>query len=246
MKIRPLLIAFGLLLPITPLPAQDDPKPEAKPAAAEAAAEPKKPAVQQISETEFELGKIRFDAKTREVRIPALVNATLDNDIIEYVLVHEGGKTHESLFKTTVSPMDLQVVLKLLSFKTGKGSLFDGLYPPGELPVPEAAGDALDVLVIWPGSDENPVTNLIRDHSLDGPMRRAPWIYNGSEIVEGKFQAEMEGSIVSLYLDSLAMFNVGDPLAGDDENWYPISKSIPAYETPVTVILRPAAADPKN
>lgn len=224
------------VLGLTPLLAQE-PKPE------EPAAKPKKPAVKQISATEFELGKIKFDGKTREIRLPAQINVTGDDDIVEYILVHEGGKTHESLLKTSVSPLDLQVVLKLLNFKSGKGNLFDNFLPPGQLPDPEPLGDAIDVLVTWPGSDDRFVNTLVRDFDSDAPMEKMPWNYNGSEIFEGVFQAESEGSIIAVYLDTLAMFNLGHPRAADDENWFPLSKNVPAYETPVTVILRPAAAE---
>lgn len=254
MKLPQLFFTLGLLFPGIPMtsllaqaaeaPAASDPA--AKPAASEEGKtepKPNKPAIKQLSETEFELGQIWFNGKTREVRIPALVNATGDRDIIEYVLVHEGGKTHESLLKTPISPLDLQVVLKLLSFKTGNGNLFDNFNPPGALPDPQPLGDAIDVFVTWPGADENPICSLIRDFGLDETMENIPWNYNGSEIIKGVFQAETEGSIISLYLDTLAMFNLGHPRAGDDENWFPISTSIPAYETAVTVILRPAAAE---
>lgn len=237
MKTRLLPISILALL-LSSLAAQDDAKP--------AAAKPKKPAVKQLSATEFELGGIKFDGKKREVRIPAKINAEGDRDIIEYVLVHESGKTHESLLKTEVSPLDLQVVFKLLSFKSGKGSLFNNFYPPGQLPDPEPQGDAIDVFITWEGAGDNPATSLIRDFDADAPIGEMPWYHSGSEIVEGVFEAEREGSIIALYLDPYAMLNLAHPRAADDENWFPISKNIPAYDTPVTVILRPAAAEKED
>ncbi|MEM7013832.1 MAG: YdjY domain-containing protein [Verrucomicrobiota bacterium] len=243
MKTRLLPFCIPALL-LSSLAAQDEAKPAA--AGADADAKPKKPAVKKISDTEFELGEIKFDGKKREVRIPAQVNATGDRDIIEYVLVHESGKTHESLLKTAISPLDLQVVFKLLSFKSGKGSLFDNFYPPGQLPDPEPRGEAIDVLVTWEGGEEYLATTLVRDLDADSHMEKMPWYHNGSEIVDGVFEAEREGSVIALYLDPYAMLNLSHPRAADDENWFPISKNIPAYETPVTVILRPAAAEKED
>ncbi len=207
----------------------------------EEAAKPKKPAVEQLSETEFKLGEIEFNGATREIRFPGVVN--MNDGILEYVLVHEQGKDHESLFTTKISPADLNVVLKLLRYQSGNGELFDGYYPPGQLPERQPPGEAIDVFVTWPGSIENPVCDLIRDESRDGAMEYHPWIYNGSEIIDNRFQAELEGSILAIYLDSLAMFNTPHPRANNDENWFPIRENIPAMETPVTLILRPAAKD---
>lgn len=196
-----------------------------------------KAAVEEIGPNVYRLGAIEFNSKTREITFPALTNA--EEGILEYVLVHETGKTHESLLKTAISPTDLQVVFKLLRFQSGKGKLFDGRYPPGELPDPEPRGDAFRVFMTWPGSGEVPVESAIHDFTADAPMAPTQWILNGSEILQGKFMAQVEGSILALYLDPLALCNCDHERAWDDENWFPIKKRIPAYETPVTVILRP-------
>ncbi|MEM1294872.1 MAG: YdjY domain-containing protein [Verrucomicrobiota bacterium] len=202
-------------------------------------ADPKKPAVEQVSETKFRLGTIEFDSDTREIRFPGVVNMT--QGILEYVLVHVNGKDHESLFTTEISPTELNIVLKLLRFKTGDGDLFHGFYPPGELPDFEPLGDGIDMFATWPGSIENPVYELIRDEKGDGAMSPLPWIYNGSEVVNGRFEAEYEGSFFAIYRDPLALFNTQHPRAIDDENWFPIKANIPAMETPITIILKPSA-----
>ncbi len=222
------------------------PKSPKPPTAPQSAEKPAKPAVEQISETKFKLGAIEFDGKSREIRFPGVVNMT--EGILEYVLVHVDGKDHESLLTTEISPSNLNVVLKLLRFKSGDGELFHDFYPPGELPEPEPAGDGIDVFVTWPGSIDNPLCGLIRDERGDSAMEPAPWTYTGSEVVDGRFQAEQEGSILAIYRDPLAMFNTPHPRALDDENWFPIRPNIPAMETPVTIIFRPAAAKnaPKN
>ena len=198
-----------------------------------------KPQIEQLSETKFKVGKIEFDSKSREIRFPALINST--EGIIEYAIVHEGGKTHESLLKTPISPFNLQVVLKLLSFTEGDGDLFHGFYPPGKLPEPEAEGARLDVFVNW-GTSDVPIQDLIEDHNLGEAkvMEPLPWVFTGSKIIKGKFQAEVEGSIFAIYRDELALLNTPHPRAVDDDNWFSIPASTPAYETPVTVILRPA------
>jgi len=204
------------------------------------AAEPDKPAIEQVSADSYRLGDIEFNSTSREIQFPGKVNQ--EEGILEYVLVHETGKTHESLLNTAISPADLQIVLKLLRYRAGKGKLFDGLYPPGELPEPEAEGTDVDVWVAWKGQEAVPVESLIRDLTTREAMTSTEWIYNGSEILNGKFMAEAEGSIIALYLDSLAMINSKHPRNGDDEIWFPLKDVAPAFDTPVTVILRPAKA----
>lgn len=225
-------LALVLSLPIW-IHAQEEPAKEEK---AEA---PKEPAVEQVSETKFKLGAIEFDSATREIRFPGVVNMT--QGILEYVLVHVNGKDHEALFTTEISPTDLNIVLKLLRYKSGDGDLFHGFYPPGELPEFEPLGEGIDMFATWPGSIENPVYDLIRDEKGDSSMTPLPWIYNGSEIVNGRFEAEYEGSFVAIYRDPLALFNTQHPRAIDDETWFPIKANIPAMETPVTLILKPTA-----
>lgn len=225
MRMLPLLLSIGLA---TCAQAQEK----------EENAVPKKPTVEQLSDTQFRLGTIEFNSETREIRFPGVLN--MNRGILEYVLVHVNGKDHESLFTTEISPTDLNVVLKLLRYKDGDGKLFHGFYPPGELPELEPLGDGIDLFATWPGSIENPVYELIRDERGDSAMKPLPWIYNGSEIVNGRFEAEYEGSFFAIYRDPLALFNTQHPRATDDENWFPITANIPAMETPITIILKPS------
>ncbi|MEM0968119.1 MAG: hypothetical protein AAGJ31_02105, partial [Verrucomicrobiota bacterium] len=67
----------------------------------------------------------------------------------------------------------------------------------------------------------------------------AAWVWTGSEVRGGRFQAEVEGSIIALYRDALAMLNLKHERAGDDENWFPIEEQMPAVGASVEVILRP-------
>lgn len=229
-SLAPWLICLSILGLVIPGFAQET--------ATEEEAAPVKPAVEQISADTYRLGQIEFNSTTREVRFPGKINQ--EQGVLEYVLVHESGKTHESLLNTAISPADLQIVLKLLRYQAGKGKLFDGLYPPGELPEPEPEGTDVDVYVSWADKEPVAVETLIRDLTTQQAMTSTSWIYNGSEVINGKFLAEAEGSIIALYLDSLALINSKHPLNWDDEVWFPLKGAVPPFDTPVTVILRPA------
>lgn len=200
------------------------------------------PAVVQTGENQYRVGTVQLNAVTREIRFPAVINQ--DQGALEYVLVHESGKVHESLLRTSVSPRELQVALKLLHYRTGPGDLFDKLLPPGKEPVRGEEGEKLDFLVGWGGKPPTPVNRAIQDRGTGKPMEAKPWIFTGSEVIDGVFQAEVEGSIVAIYRDMLAMVNCPDPRALDDENWFPIAGVLPLREAAVEVLIRPWKPEP--
>src|SRR5690606_16282973 len=81
-----------------------------------------KPAIQEIAPGLFKFGEITINVPNKEVSFPVSVNQTEGN--LEYVLVNENGKTHESLLATPVKSMDLQVALLLCHFKMSPDKVF--------------------------------------------------------------------------------------------------------------------------
>jgi len=195
------------------------------------------PQVESLGQGRFRLGLIEFDSNTRAIRLPCRVN--LKTDVLEYVLVHAQGKTHESLLATEVSPLQLQTVLKLLSYAQGKGDLLDAFLAPGEQASPQPAGESVELLIEWDNAPPRPVNSVIRDRTADAPLENGPWVTTGSEVIDGKFQAEVEGSIIALYRDPLAIFNSPHPRMRDDENWFPIATELPEVDHPVVLTIRP-------
>ena len=203
-----------------------------------AESDPASPQVESLGEGRFRLGGIEFASGSRAIRIPCLVNNKVD--VLEYVLVHEQGKVHESLLTTAVSPLQLQVVLKLLTYTQGRGELLDAFLPPGSPPPAEAAGEAVELWIEWDQQHAHSANLSILDRTTNAPLEPGPWICTGSEVIEGKFQAEVEGSIIALYRDPLAMFNSPHPRMTDDENWVAMGKDLPETGHPVTLVIRPA------
>ena len=60
----------------------------------------------------FTVGKITVDKRARTVRFPAKVN--MAEGVLEYLLVTDKGKTHESLLATAVSPYQLNIAMLLI------------------------------------------------------------------------------------------------------------------------------------
>ncbi|MEM9017792.1 MAG: YdjY domain-containing protein [Verrucomicrobiota bacterium] len=193
------------------------------------------PVVTKIGNHRYRLGEILIDSKAREIRIPVVVNMR-EGGPIEYILVHENGKVHESILTTATSPLQLQIAFQLLNFKSGDGDLFNVLIPP-ELLQKEGGnasdrGDSVNVHVRFDGEERDvDAAQFIIDGATANPMTSEPWVYTGSRIEETVFMAEVEGSIVAIYLDHLAMLNMTREGADRDERWGANGDAVPEIGT---------------
>jgi hypothetical protein len=239
----PLIIAAAAALSLAPAArAQvESPSPSPSPAAPPKTADP--PPIKQLSKDEFQLGDIRFNKSTRRIEFPGHINTR--EDLIEYTLVHQDGKTHESLLATAVSPFQLNIVMLLCGYQPNTQGLFgDTEQPVTTRPAKETPLSQILLTVTWTPEGEAPVTlapeDLILNRFTGKPMTRGPWQYNGSTVENGDFQAELEGSIIALYLDRYAMFNSPRPGSDDDQRWRPLTEKLPPRDTPVTISIAPA------
>lgn len=241
MVFRPSLLACLFLLPLA-ASAQEEP-PRSTPKADNTSEEVKAPevSVKKIGENRYRLGEIEFDAKTREIRFPVAVNQR-EGGPIEYLLVRETGKVHESILTTAVSPLHLQIVMKLLRYRGGNGDVFNRLLAP-EILEKEGGkeadrGEAVSFLFEPEGGKAVPVYELIIDGESAEAMKPGDWIYTGSAVQEGSYMAEAEGSIIAIYLDHLAMFNMTREGADLDERWGARHTVIPEIGTKGTLVIR--------
>ncbi len=206
-----------------------------------------KQAVKEIGPNEFEVGGIRFNASTREIRVPTVVN--FKQLPIEYMLVHETGKTHESVLRTTINPADLQVAILLCHYEPGTEGLAHpdapkDLTPIKPLDLKTAGANRMAITLEWKSGGETKHAPL-SDWMLDINTRKPPadlgtWIFSGSYVDKDGFAAQVQGSIIASYLDRNAMIN--SPAKGnwDDTIWISNPANIPDEGTPVTVIISPA------
>ncbi|MCB1062941.1 MAG: hypothetical protein KDN20_08485 [Verrucomicrobiae bacterium] len=204
--------------------------------------------VTKVGEHTYQLGEISFDAKTREVRVPTVMNLR-EGGPIEYLLVHENGAVHESLLTTSVRGLHLQIVFKLLRYRTGEGDLFDAFLPEEERrqkiegDAKTELGDPLSLVVEWEKdgeTHEHPVSDWILDAETGKAMTDEPWILTGSHTMNGFFLADSEGSLVGVYLDQVALFNMKRKGAENDERWGANSAKTPEVGQAVTLVFRPA------
>jgi len=198
----------------------------------------------------FDLNGIQITAATREVRIPCSV---LHQKLpIEYALCHEAGeKVHETILQTAVRPIQVQLALLLANYQPSTQGILEKLDPKVERPYsdkdiapPTPGANRLAIHCEWKVADQLKKVPL-SDFIQDSDTRKTPpdldtWIFNGSLIDKDGFNAEITGSIISTYVDRLAVINSSAKGNHRDDLWISMPANIPAEETPVTLIITPA------
>ncbi|MFZ9941024.1 MAG: YdjY domain-containing protein [Luteolibacter sp.] len=221
---------------------------EETPIAAEAPVEKsaEKPSVEKIDENRYRVGKIEFDPKTREIRIPAKVN--MAQGLLEFLIVHENGKIHESLFTTDASPSDINLAITLLRYKASRelyalpnetGGL-SGNFPDVPEDIRAAARVRIDVEWDNDGKTERVAANEWIQHATTlEAMPSSHWVYGGSQFDNGRFSAETTGDIAAIFLSNSAMINYPGRDNGDDTVWLAFENRVPSEGTNLTLIIAP-------
>jgi len=197
----------------------------------------------------LEFGGIRIDKDKRTVTFPAEINMT--GGMLEYLIVADTGKTHESLLSTKIQPYDIQVAMLLLGIKpAGKAES----EPPAQLNVeylksaPELKGEKVSIFLAWQdahGGHRVRAEDLIWNLKENAAMTEGPWIYNGSEMYGGQFLAQVDGSVTALVRDSAALTNNPRPGNDNDQIWEVYSGATPALGTAVDVTVELEENPPK-
>lgn len=198
-------------------------------------------ALKMVSPGVFELGKVRLEKKQRTVSFPAFLN--MNQGPLEYLLVTSYGKKHESLLSTEVEPLQIHVAMLLLGIKASDTNQLSTA-PPSQIKSPSEkviSGDPVSVEISWMvlGKEVRfPARELLINLENKGTTEKAPWVYNGSSVWDGKFLAQRDGSIVSLVNDLTALVNNTGQGHDNDNVWIPATNGLPSLNTPVSVTIR--------
>jgi len=223
--------------PVEPktLPAPDQPVQEVQ------------PTVKELDAERVQVGEVIFNRKTREIRFPAAVNMT-DGEILEYAIVHQNGKVHESLLITAVPATDLNLAFKLLRYQ-GSPEFYAAYEEDGSLSskFPEVkeevkAAARIDIGVEWEDEGKKRSAKLHEwiSHGTTGEAMPAdPWVYGGSMFYSGSFLAQSTGDIAAIFITNAALINFSGKDNKSDEVWFPFPKRVPVEGTKVTVIISP-------
>ncbi len=177
---------------------------------------------------------ITFDPKRRSLSFPAEVN--MRTGVVEYLLVSETGKTHESVLTTKIRPSDLHVVALLLGAKAQ--SQPDAEPPPKDTPIRGWIEWDLNGRVAKLNFDQaisliDPSTQKTAEQAIQGT-----WAYNGSEVTNGQFAADTTGSLIAIFHDPIALVNYQGETKDNDEVHVPNEAALPKVGRPIRVVLR--------
>jgi hypothetical protein len=209
--------------------------------------------LREISPGVFEYHGVRLDKKNRRISFPGTVNQR--EGFIEYLLVNEKGKAHESLLATSVLPLDIHLAMLLVGLKEDETANAHEPVPPTAIDsaylrsAPPLKGTPVHLSVTWIEkgrsreiSPDEWILNLQTNHA----MTPGPWTYNGSLVQDGVFLATQELSIVAVITDPTALVNNPRPGYDNDEIWQVRDQVVPPLDTPVEINITLADSPKTN
>jgi hypothetical protein len=191
---------------------------------------------EKVGPGQYRIGGISIDKNANTLSFPAVVN--MEKGLLEYLLVRNGGKTHESLLRTVVEPYNLQIAALLLGLEGTSAPLaFQG--------APEAPkGDPVEITLLVAGKDGTQLAlkpEAWISLRIDGVAKDVPpvrWVFSGSLVYNGRFAAQQQGSMISIFHDPVAMIDNASPGGESDKIWFVREGTVPAVGTPVTVLVK--------
>lgn len=204
------------------------------------------PSVKKLADGTMQIGEIIFDPKTRQVRVPCTVN--MNEGLLEFAVVHENGKIHESLLITKASAVHLNIAMKLLRYVASeelyaiekeRGVLTDK-FPAVEEKIRKASRVNLSIEWQHEGKAKKvPISDWIMHTRTTKPMSAEPWVYGGSMMVDGQFVAEQNGDVAAIFVSRGSLFLYPGKDNTNDEMWLANTKRIPPQGTSVFFLIEP-------
>lgn len=182
----------------------------------------------------FKIGALLVNKLEGTVSVKGRVN--MNEGLVEYLACGPRGKLHESVLVLDVEPYNLQIALLLIGLEPGNKPI--SAQGASELP----KGDPVELWVSWQDDKKQTVRQraeaLIFNRVVGRPMRRTHWVFSGSQIMDGRFMAQMEQSIAATYHDPFAILDHPLPTGDDDTLYFANTRVLPPVKTPVTFVIR--------
>lgn len=200
--------------------------------------------LEKISAHHYRLGKILIDTRTRRIEFPAKLEMN-GEQLIEYLLVTNKGKSHESIFITDIRPFNLNLAFKLLNYRENQ-NMFAQQATPGPIPTkPNPATSVLKIEVNWKHQGQShsiPLSQCVQ-HLQTRQSPQAAWIYTGSRIIQNQLSADKEGNVFALQIDQGALANAPVYHLNPDDLWKPNTQKLPPLGTSVRFSITPASVN---
>jgi hypothetical protein len=189
--------------------------------------------VVKLDKNHYRVGSVLIDKGRREITLHGWVN--MNDGPIEYLAVAPGGKTHESVLVLDVQPLHLQLALLLFGLDYGQNLGFQG---DSAMPM----GDRVKIQVNWINLKGKQVrksaSEIVKDLRTNKAMKSSDWVFTGSTTNQDSFMADMDGSIIAVYSDPVAILN--NPLGGrvDDTVYGSNKETLPPPGTKITMTIK--------
>ena len=196
-----------------------------------ASLEHEKPAAKKVGENLYRIGAVTVDAKLRAVAFPAKVNQLVG--LIEYAIVTETGKVHESFLSTKVKPSDIHAGLLLLGVKMPAKVYVEVSW---QVDGKWKRKFIHECVAQYPLEAASELDDKVTEHSFD--LKSTEWKWTGARSRNGKLTADESGSILSLQpdMDALALI---EPMVDTSRNGSHVwPKRTPKLGASVQVFLR--------
>jgi hypothetical protein len=179
----------------------------------------------------FELNGAILRAAERELALPC--RFVLQEGALEVILGKPDGRMHEALLCTEIPAVQVQTMLYLLNAENGF-----------RLPSDKGRqGDLIDLFIEYKnpqgGLEREPLENWIVDTRTGKNLIPLGWVFVGSTVRNGVFQADAEGNVVINYSVGATILDSPDPDSLDDTiHIVDAVKAQPPPETTVFLIMK--------
>ena len=188
--------------------------------------------VKRIQESIYRVGEVTVDAKLKVAAFPAKVNQIIG--MIEYALVTEQGKTHESFLSTKIKPGDLHVALLLLGASPKNNVSVEISWQNGGRWVRKSI---VDCIAQYPLEVASEVTDKETEKSFK--LKPSSWQWTGSKLrSNGILAADELGSILSLQPDPDALSLIEPMIDTSVFGSHVWSKQVPKKDSIVQVFIQ--------
>ena len=188
--------------------------------------------VKRLPDGNLQVGQIVVRISQNELAFPARFE--LREGALEVIIAKTNGRLHETLLVTSCNALQLQTLLYLLHADNGprRASKF------------ERRGDLVDIDIEWTDDEgkklREPIESWITDNRTKKPMERIGWVFVGSTVKDGEFQADAEGNVVVNWSCGATVLDSADPESESDMlHSINTQKPQPKKHPTVTVVFKP-------